>query len=129
MVPFSDRSGHRVPIKYPLQWFFPKINLFHGNFGNFFHWYLCRNRYAVCVEFENVMKSTQKKKKKTLQELDKKTYFYFRNHKAFFYVGPPKEDIFSGHYLSPVFQIIITHYDYKFPLRPSEGSYDLYSCL
>ena len=36
---------------------------FHGNFGNFFHWYLCRNRYTVCVEFENVMKSTHTKKK------------------------------------------------------------------
>ena len=30
-------------------------------FWEFFHWYLCRNRYKVCVEYENVMKSTQKK--------------------------------------------------------------------
>ena len=28
----------------------------------------------------------------------------------FFNVGPPKEDIFPGHLLSPIFQIIITHY-------------------
>ena len=33
---------------------------FHVNFGNLFHWYLCRNRYTDFVEFENVMKSTQK---------------------------------------------------------------------
>ena len=35
---------------------------------------------------------------------------YFR---IFFNVGPPKEDIFSGHLLSPVFQFIITHFIYK----------------
>ena len=29
--------------------------------GIFFHWSLCRNGYKVCVEFENVMKSAQKK--------------------------------------------------------------------
>ena len=40
--------------------FVPKMS-FQDNFGIFFHWYLCRNRYIVCVEFE-IMKSTQKKK-------------------------------------------------------------------
>ena len=32
-------------IKFSLQWFLPKPP--HGGFGNFFHWYLCRNRYGV----------------------------------------------------------------------------------
>ena len=31
-----------------------------------------------------------------------------------FYAGPPKEDIFPGHLLSPIFQFIITHYIYRF---------------
>ena len=35
----------------------------------------------------------------------------FKQHKNFFFnVGPPKEDIFSGHLLSPVFQSIYTHF-------------------
>ena len=50
-----------ISILYNLCSFFSQKCPFHGNFGNFFHWYLCRNRYTVCVEFENVMKSTQKK--------------------------------------------------------------------
>ena len=37
-----------------------KNALFMAILGIFFHWYLCRNRYKVCVEYENVMKSTQK---------------------------------------------------------------------
>ena len=37
-----------------------KNGLFQGNSGNFFHWYLCRIRYTVCVKFEYVMKSTKK---------------------------------------------------------------------
>ena len=41
--------------------FFSQKCPFHGSFGNFFHWYLCRNRYTDCVEFENVMKSTHTK--------------------------------------------------------------------
>ena len=41
--------------------FFPKTP-FSRQFWEFFiHWYLCRNRYKVCVEFENVIKSAQKK--------------------------------------------------------------------
>ena len=32
----------------------------------------------------------------------------------FFNVGPPKEDIFSGHLLCPIFQSTFTHYNYKF---------------
>ena len=38
------------------------------------------------------------------------------------------EDIFSGHLLSPVFQIIITHYNYKFPFDHLKAA-RLYSCL
>ena len=45
----------------------------------------------------------------------------------FFYVGPPKEDIFSGHLLSPVFQFIITHYIYKLSLMC--GMLLRFSCL
>ena len=34
----------------------------------------------------------------------------------FFYVGPPKEDIFPAHLLSPIFQSSYISYNYKFPL-------------
>ena len=37
-----------------------KNALFTAILGIFIHWYLCSNRYTVCVEFENVMKSTKK---------------------------------------------------------------------
>ena len=46
--------------------------LVEGNFGNFFHWYLCRNRYKVCVEYENVMKRKEKKRKQTKKTNKKK---------------------------------------------------------
>ena len=43
---------------------FLKNTLSWGCYGNFFHWYLRRNRYKVCVKSKNVMKSAQKKYKK-----------------------------------------------------------------
>ena len=46
------------PIKYSLQWFLPKPP--HGGFGNFFHWYLCKNRYGV-PSLKMLRKVTQKK--------------------------------------------------------------------
>ena len=50
------------PINYPLQWFCGK-NPLMGVLKTFSQWYLCNHRYNVCrVEFENVMKSTTKKK-------------------------------------------------------------------
>ena len=44
----------------------------------------------------------------------------------FFYVGPLKEDIFSGH-LSPTFQSSL-HYNYKFLFDQPKAT-RLYSCL
>ena len=42
---------------------------------------------------------------------ESQTFFFL-----FFNVGPPKEDIFSGHLLSPVFQSIYTYYINRFLL-------------
>ena len=47
-------------------------------------------------------------------------FFFF-----FFNVGPPKEDIFSGHLLSPVFQSIFTHY----PLSPQPPPFIQSNCI
>ena len=40
----------------------------------------------------------------------------------FFFVGLPKEDIFFWTLSKSCISIISTHYNYKFPFRPSEGS-------
>ena len=61
MVPLSKGEDTGSQSNTLCSGFVPKMS-FQDNFGIFFHWYLCRNRYIVCVEFENVMKSTQKKK-------------------------------------------------------------------
>ena len=52
------------PIKYSLQWFLSKPP--HGGFGNFFHWYLCRNRYGV-PSLKMLWKVPQKKRLKKVQ--------------------------------------------------------------
>ena len=57
-----------------------------------------------------------------------RTYFKWDPAEIFFNVGPPKEDIFSGHLLSPVFQTLVHititnfHFDHLKAAR-------LYSCL
>ena len=50
------RRGHRVPIKYPLQWFFYKPG---AGFDNFFHWVPMQE---IGAESENLMKNAMKKK-------------------------------------------------------------------
>ena len=52
-----------------------------GSFGNFFHWYLCRNRYKVCDEYENVMKSTHKKKTLNRREPNGLYERYYSKHR------------------------------------------------
>ena len=57
----SPKEMRQGPNQIPSAVVFPKNALFMAIFGIFFHWYLCRNRYTVCVQFENVMKRTHKK--------------------------------------------------------------------
>ena len=55
----SLRKGQRVPIKYPLQWFF--TNPSHGGFGNFFHWVPMQEIGIVCRVWKCYEKSHEKK--------------------------------------------------------------------